>query len=49
MARVLVVEDELALRTVLADLLTAEGHRVLTAENGELGLAQARRQKPDST
>ena len=47
MARVLVVEDELALRTVLADLLTAEGHRVLTAENGELGLAQARRQKPD--
>ena len=47
MSRILVIEDELAMRTVLADLLTAEGYRVLTADQGEQGLAQARKQKPD--
>ena len=47
MPRLLIIEDELAMRTALTDILTAEGHRVVTADNGELGLAQARRQKPD--
>jgi DNA-binding response OmpR family regulator len=46
-ARILIVEDELAMRTVLADILAAEGHKVVVAENGETGLQQARRQKPD--
>lgn len=47
MPRVLIIEDELAMRIALTDILTAEGHRVLTADNGEIGLEQARRQKPD--
>lgn len=45
--RVLVVEDELAMRTVLHDCLTRHGYRVLTAANGEEGLARALEQRPD--
>lgn len=47
LARVLVIEDELSMRMVLTDILTAEGYKVVAAENGESGLQQARRQKPD--
>lgn len=47
MARILIIEDERAMRTVLADLLAAEGHRVLTAADGERGLACALEQDPD--
>lgn len=47
MSRILIVEDELAMRMVLTDILTAEGYKVMVAENGEAGLQQARRQKPD--
>jgi len=46
-SRILVVEDELAMRTVLVDILAGEGYRVVVAENGEVGLRQARRQRPD--
>ena len=35
---VLVVDDELPIRTLLADLLRARGHKVLTAEDGLAGL-----------
>jgi PAS domain S-box-containing protein len=37
-ASVLVVDDELPIRTLLADLLRARGHKVLTAEDGLAGL-----------
>ncbi|MBN8247933.1 MAG: response regulator transcription factor [Verrucomicrobia bacterium] len=47
MARILIIEDERAMRTVLADLLAAEGHRVLTAADGARGLACALEQDPD--
>ena len=33
-ARLLVIEDELPMRTALADALAAEGYRVLTAADG---------------
>src|SRR6185369_6697587 len=46
-ARILVVEDELPMRTALADVLSEEGYRVLTADNGELGLERALADKPD--
>jgi DNA-binding response OmpR family regulator len=46
-ARILVIEDEAPMRTVLKDILTAEGFRVLTAADGESGLQQAVREKPD--
>ena len=35
------------MRTVLTDILAAEGHKVVVGENGEVGLRQAERQKPD--
>jgi DNA-binding response OmpR family regulator len=46
-ARLLVVEDELAMRIGLQDRLEAEGYRVLTAVNGEEGLQRALEEKPD--
>jgi DNA-binding response OmpR family regulator len=47
MHRLLVIEDELPMRTALADVLTAEGYRVLTAPDGEAGLQRALAEKPD--
>src|SRR5579859_156721 len=47
MARILIIEDELPMRTALKDCLEAEGHRVLTAADGETGLDRALEEKPD--
>lgn len=47
MERILIVEDELPMRTALEDVLAAEGYRVLTAADGESGLERAIREKPD--
>ncbi len=47
MSRVLIIEDELPMRTALKDCLEAEGHRVLTAADGEAGLKRAFEEKPD--
>jgi DNA-binding response OmpR family regulator len=46
-ARVLIVEDELPMRTALRDILESEGYRVRTASDGAAGLEQALEQKPD--
>ena len=43
----LIVEDELPMRTALMDCLAAEGYRVLTASDGEAGLQRAIDDKPD--
>ncbi len=47
MERILIIEDELPMRTALQDALVAEGYRVLTATNGETGLQRALAEKPD--
>lgn len=47
MSRLLIVEDEFAMRRGLEDLFTAEGHRVLCAADGDTGLAAILREKPD--
>src|SRR5947208_6238891 len=47
MERVLIIEDELPMRTALHDVLTAEGYRVLSAADGESGLKRALEEKPD--
>jgi DNA-binding response OmpR family regulator len=47
MSRILIIEDELAMRTALKDCLEAEGHRVLLAADGEAGLKRALEEKPD--
>ncbi len=45
--RILVVEDERAMRTALEDVLAGEGYRVLTAADGQCGLERALGEKPD--
>lgn len=44
--KLLVIEDDHALRQVLADRLFEEGFEVLTAENGEMGLELAKSNRP---
>jgi DNA-binding response OmpR family regulator len=46
MERILIIEDETPMRTALADLLSGEGYRVLTAVDGESGLERALAEKP---
>jgi DNA-binding response OmpR family regulator len=46
-ARILIVEDELPMRTVLCDTLSGHGYRVIVAVDGEEGLEKAMREKPD--
>src|SRR5947199_2924972 len=47
MSRILIIEDELPMRTALKDCLESEGYRVLTAADGESGLKRALEEKPD--
>jgi DNA-binding response OmpR family regulator len=47
MERILIIEDELPMRTALQDVLAGEGYRVLTASDGENGLQRAVEEKPD--
>src|SRR6266511_2247325 len=46
-SRILIIEDELPMRTALKDVLQAEGYRVLTAADGAAGLERALAEKPD--
>jgi len=46
-ARILLVEDEPAMRMALTDVLESEGYRVQTAPDGKAGLQQAVEQQPD--
>lgn len=48
MARILIVDDELAILRVLRTGLQARGHEVVTAQTGEAGLAEAALRKPDA-
>lgn len=45
--RILVIEDELAMRTILADCLDRRGYRVIATDNGEDGLRRATEEQPD--
>ena len=47
MSRILIIEDETPMRVALHDILAAEGHRVLTATDGESGFNRAIEEKPD--
>jgi DNA-binding response OmpR family regulator len=46
-ARILIVEDELPMRTALEDCLAGDGFRVISAADGERGLERAIKEKPD--
>ena len=45
--RILIVEDQEDLRTILRDLLSASGYEVLEAVDGSEGVAKARSERPD--
>jgi len=45
--RILIIEDEAAMRLALRDILEAESYRVLTAVDGAAGLETALRETPD--
>jgi DNA-binding response OmpR family regulator len=47
MKKILFVEDERALQKTLGDLLRTEGYDVVSAYDGETGLAMAKTEKPD--
>ncbi|MBN8453436.1 MAG: response regulator [Candidatus Accumulibacter sp.] len=47
MRKILVVDDSPTERYVLNELLTSNGYQVITAENGEEGIAKARSELPD--
>jgi DNA-binding response OmpR family regulator len=47
MKRVLLIEDDTVLRENTAELLELSNYEVLTAANGQLGLAMAKQEKPD--
>jgi CheY-like chemotaxis protein len=48
MTRVMVVEDDVSIRDVLAELLTNEGYTTQTAANGLQALARMRTARPDA-
>ena len=43
---ILIVDDKASVRTLVSEYLTAEGFRVVAAENGQAALFVARREKP---
>jgi twitching motility two-component system response regulator PilH len=45
--RILVVDDEMDVRTFISTLLEANGYKPAMAENGEEGMAKVRERKPD--
>lgn len=45
--KVLVVDDELDMRTFIATLLESSGYTVASADNGQAGLERVRSSKPD--
>jgi DNA-binding response OmpR family regulator len=47
MSRILIVEDEDAIRANLRRFLKMEGHEVIEADNGRAGVAAARLERPD--
>jgi two-component system cell cycle response regulator len=47
MARILVIEDNPANLELMTYLLRAFGHATVTADDGDLGIAAARRERPD--
>ena len=47
MKTILFIEDESALQKTFGDLLEDKGYRLISALDGEIGLALAKKEKPD--
>jgi DNA-binding response OmpR family regulator len=48
MSRVLVIDDETIVATILRYALEAEGHQTLVADGGKAGIDLARTERPDA-
>jgi len=46
-AKILIVDDEPSLRTLLVHMLETDNHEVIAAEDGEQGLSMYRKELPD--
>ena len=46
MAKILVIEDQLAVRGLLVDILVSDGHEVLASADGRMGLERYARHRP---
>ncbi|MCI0372654.1 MAG: response regulator [candidate division NC10 bacterium] len=46
--KILIIDDEKLVRTVLTDLLQMKGYTVVAAEDGPTGLAAAMKEKPNA-
>ena len=49
MQKILIVEDELAYSKLLSSQLESRGYKIVTAKDGEEGLAKAKKEQPDLT
>jgi len=47
LAKIVCIEDEFAIRNIVAEELREAGHEILEAEDGEAGLALIKAEKPD--
>ena len=47
MAKILIIDDEESNRMLLRDVLRTQGHEVVEASDGEEGIQQFRKSKPD--
>ncbi|MGL4622459.1 MAG: response regulator, partial [Chroococcidiopsis sp.] len=47
MTKILVIEDEQAVRENITELLATEGYEIVAAENGHVGITWAWEHKPD--
>ncbi len=47
MSKILVIDDDFIVQTIMSRRLEADGYEVLTAADGEAGLAMARKERPD--
>lgn len=47
-AKVLIIDDEKLIRTMLTDLLRGKGYAVVAADDGPKGIAAAQKEKPNA-
>ncbi len=47
MAKILVIDDEALIRTIMCDMLEGTGYNVVVAPSGEEGLQKAKVERPD--
>src|ERR1051326_6856217 len=47
MAKILIIDDELSIRSTLAQVLSDEGHKTTLCDSGEAGIAQLAREEFD--